>query len=300
MGKELDRMEKRDRKGERERGWARAEWRDLTHIGAVMVVVFVLVVAGRRRSESVRWKSRSSAPASLANILLSNSIVPDSARFQSRCISLPLAPVLSAASSSLGKRGDGEDGESARVEGIEGGGGKGRKGQDERMVTKRFAADEYVPSSGSCTNNQGKPNDLRNVAIKEGNFCSCRRLNLNTETKDKARVVENRRETETSWRFTLEVLTRKYEEILISVAGSRSFPVCRDSVDKRSSTCLVYVTAFIAITPAFLAWRIYDKIRTAFSWCGRFYRCQYYIGMDLDLRNKLFEFLNWTGVSRYQ
>lgn len=31
---------------------ARAEWRDLTHIGAVMVVV--PVVAGRRRSESVR------------------------------------------------------------------------------------------------------------------------------------------------------------------------------------------------------------------------------------------------------
>lgn len=61
------------------------------------------------------------------------------------------------------------------------------------MVTKRFTADEYVPSSGSCTNNQGKQNDLRNVAIKEGNFCSCRRLNLNTETKDKARVVEKRK-----------------------------------------------------------------------------------------------------------
>lgn len=53
-GKELDRMERRDHKDEGERGRDRVEWRDLTHIGTAMVVVLVLVVAGRRRSESVR------------------------------------------------------------------------------------------------------------------------------------------------------------------------------------------------------------------------------------------------------
>lgn len=38
----------------------------------------------------------------------------------------------------------------------------------------------------------GGLNDLRDAAIKEGNFCGYYRLNL-TKTKDKTRVVEKRK-----------------------------------------------------------------------------------------------------------
>lgn len=175
----------------------------------------------------------------------------------SRCISLLPVPTLSAASSSLGKRGE----EEGRDTG-------GRKGEKKRTKGWWRNGSRSTNMSHHLNRTQISKEPNNSLTIK-GNFYSCRHLNLHMETKDKARVV-------TFYARGSRVKIRRNIDFCREIP---EFPDRRDSTLRRS---LVYVTAFIALTPAVVPCveyllEFYDKIRIALSWCSRFYRCQYYI-----------------------